>query len=254
MAILAMGAGPIDHSISARLIQWSLLLAHRRSFRDPSSMAMAEAIGAPKGDPLVPDLVLSTGQGGEAGPPPAPWKETLTVGINPLRFGSDGYVREDGVVAYATYLRELGALIPWLDARGHRVVLFPTQVRMDPWAIRDVLEALGPVGSGPRSKVEVPVVRDMPDLEEVLEDLDVIVATRYHGVVWALALRKPVLGIAYEQKTRDLMAMYGVEDLCADSWGLGPGELVRRFEVLEERWKAPCSLSWDEHEGGGGAG
>jgi colanic acid/amylovoran biosynthesis protein len=60
-----------------------------------------------------------------------------------------------------------------------------------------------------------------------------MVATRYHGVVLSLALERPVLAIAYHDKTRDLMSWFGQGDYVIDGDSFSAEALSKLIARLE---------------------
>jgi polysaccharide pyruvyl transferase WcaK-like protein len=93
------------------------------------------------------------------------------------------------------------------------VILYGTTQWADRVPARDIVDGLGGLfGPDVLERVTTPEVHTLEDLWTVLSAVDWVVASRYHGVATALLMRKPVVGIAYEQKTSDLMANLGLGD------------------------------------------
>ena len=76
------------------------------------------------------------------------------------------------------------------------------------------------------------------NLIEQLAQTDIVVATRFHNVLLALMLSKPVIALAYHQKLRSLMAGVGAAEYSVDAEELDVTALIERFRRLSENAEA----------------
>lgn len=232
MAFVSVGAEPIHSPISKRLIRWALALADYRSFRDEGSRRLIESIGARGPHRVCPDLVH-----GFRLPPARTVEATgpaITVGINPIPFFDARYWTEDDDAIYQRYVDGLAGFAGWLLERGHRVVLLPTQVHADPLVIQDIELAMKRAGAGVGDdRVLVPAVGDFDDLAAALSLTDVVVASRFHGVIFSLLLDKPVFALSYYRKTDELMESLGLGDYVLPIRDVDKERLMARFLLLE---------------------
>jgi polysaccharide pyruvyl transferase WcaK-like protein len=232
VAFVSVGAEPIRSGTSKRLLRWALALADYRSFRDESSRELIERIGASGPHTVCPDLVHALRL-----PPPRGSRArdaTLTVGINPIPFFDARYWTEHDDAVYQDYVSTLAAFTSWLIERGHRVVFFPTQVHADPPVIRDIELAMKRTASlGWEERVDAPPVASFDGLATALSLVDVVVASRFHGIIFSFLLDRPVLGLSYYRKTEDLMADMGQSDYVLAIRGLELDTLIGRFVQLE---------------------
>ena len=65
--------------------------------------------------------------------------------------------------------------------------------------------------------------------------MKIAVATRYHGAVLSYAVGTPVVGIAYQLKTIDLMRKFNQDDYAFDIKNLDLKGLQERFIKLESQ-------------------
>ncbi|MGB9029754.1 MAG: polysaccharide pyruvyl transferase family protein, partial [Acidobacteriaceae bacterium] len=63
-------------------------------------------------------------------------------------------------------------------------------------------------------------------------DMDYIVTCRFHGVVLAHILNKPVLAISHHPKVADLMEALGLSQYCVDIRTFDPDRLADAFASL----------------------
>jgi polysaccharide pyruvyl transferase WcaK-like protein len=230
VAFLSVGAGPIQAPLSRRFLRLALESASYRSFRDVGSRELIESIGVAGENHVYPDLVHGFAPAGWATARP---DEIRVVGINPLPFHDSRYWAQDGPEVYGDYVRKLAAFATRLIETGYRVVLFPTQVRADPPVIEDVrgriAEAL------PASALEAlstPRVGGFDELADAIRQADVVVASRFHGIILSLEMGKPVIGLSYNPKTDELMAAMGLGEYVADMGRFDLAWLSSRFEAM----------------------
>jgi polysaccharide pyruvyl transferase WcaK-like protein len=62
--------------------------------------------------------------------------------------------------------------------------------------------------------------------------MEYIVTCRFHGVVFAHLLNKPVLVIAHHPKVKDLMEAIELSSYCVDIRDFDPNQLVDRFASM----------------------
>lgn len=242
LAFASVGAGPIRSPVSRLLLRAALRLGDYRSFRDASSRDLVGPLGAALAGPVVPDLAYSFDAARPAprvDPEPLRACELGTVGLNPLPWYDGRYWPEADGARYAAYVRSMAALAGTLLAGGRRVRLFATNVRADSLVIRDVRDAVTKEGISPEDpRVLAAPVASIDDLAAAIRACDLVVATRFHGVLISLLLGVPVVAIAYQQKTRDLMASAGHLEQCFDIDRLDPAALAARIRWLEANREA----------------
>ena len=232
VSIASMGAGPADTRLGRLFLRLALRLAAHRSFRDPTSLAVARGLGAPEPNLLVRDLALSHPRLA-ASALPARAARTPCVGINPLSiYGGANWQLHDRA-PYDAYVEAHAVAARGLVEQGWRVVLFGTQIVMDPEPIRDVVERLRSLAPDAARAVETATgISEVTGLLELIEGFDLAVATRYHGVLLALASGVPTVAVAYHPKTRDLMEHFGLGAWCLAIEGLSGSALLERVKRL----------------------
>ncbi len=235
VSVASIGAGPVDTVMGRLFLRLALRLTALRSFRDPSSLAVARGLGSPEPNLLVRDLAFSHPRLAVTASP-ARAGRALCVGVNPLSlYGGANWQIQDRA-PYDRYVEAHVWLTRGLIRQGHRVVLFPTQFIMDPEPIRDIVRQLGAAAPEDARAVEAATeVTDVSSLVDILEQFDLVVATRYHGVLLALASGIPTVAVAYHPKTRDLMEHLGLGPWCLRLEGLtGPALLDRVTSMVSQ--------------------
>jgi polysaccharide pyruvyl transferase WcaK-like protein len=77
-------------------------------------------------------------------------------------------------------------------------------------------------------------VSSVTNILDEIAATDMVVATRYHNIVLALMLFKPVLSLSYERKNDSLMAELGLSEYCQRIDRLDVGKLCEQFVQLEK--------------------
>jgi polysaccharide pyruvyl transferase WcaK-like protein len=75
-------------------------------------------------------------------------------------------------------------------------------------------------------------VTSVGDLLATISGMEYVVTCRFHGVIFAHLLNKPVLAIAHHPKVTELMASLGLSDYCVDIRNFNTSLLVERFTSM----------------------
>jgi polysaccharide pyruvyl transferase WcaK-like protein len=231
VALVSVGAGPIHSWLGRLMIKEVVVRAHYRSYRDENSKNVIEQLGVPGPHVVVPDLVYSLPCRGPSDLGMALPARPI-VGLNPLPFRDPDYWPGSSARIYERYVSALAEFACWLIRRGYAVLFFPTQLRLDPPVIHDIRLCMK---AHEANDVEAYIldwpIHSLDDLMTAIARTEMVVATRFHGIAIPYLLRKPLVGIAYHQKTHDLMRRLGQSEYVLDI-----GEI--NFEALRERFLA----------------
>jgi polysaccharide pyruvyl transferase WcaK-like protein len=209
---VSIGAGPIDDGLSVRWFRQALRAADFRSYRDHSSHDFALSIGVDAAaDRVAPDLVFGLplrGSERQAAWPPR------VIGLGVMGYYGWNAPPIEGERIYADYLRKLVRLTDELLARGFDIRLLVGQRRDDRRPVGDVVRALADRSGAGRGKLLAGPIASYRDVMVEIEATDLVVATRFHNVLLALLLERPVISIEYGKKNADLMSAVGLAQYC----------------------------------------
>jgi polysaccharide pyruvyl transferase WcaK-like protein len=76
-------------------------------------------------------------------------------------------------------------------------------------------------------------VSTVDELMRQIDSVDIVVATRFHNVAFALKLAKPTVCLGYAVKHEALMADMGLSDYCHSVKSLDVGRLIAQFTDIE---------------------
>jgi polysaccharide pyruvyl transferase WcaK-like protein len=231
-AFVSVGAGPIHHPFSRWLMKSAVAMAQYRSYRDTVSKAFMESIGfAAQDDAIYPDIAFKLPA------PSAPVRDpttaqSLTVGVGVMTYLGWQRGNPSGPAIYATYLEKITTFVLWLLDQGHRVrILMGDAADQD--AVADVLSKVATARPHlAQQRLVADPMRSLHDLMRQMAETDVIVATRYHNIVCALKLGKPLVSLGYAEKNDVLMTEMGVGRFCQHVERLDLDLLIEQFTQL----------------------
>lgn len=218
-AMVGIGAGPIISPASRLLMRLAARLATEISYRDEESRAYMAAVDTRIGDhAVVCDLTFAAVLPGTPVPRlPDLHRRPLTVGVGVMAYG--GWSGNETGTKFKHYAREMARVLRGLIADGHEIRLFAGQP-IDDIAIEAVL---GCLSDTEQAHVVFEPAREFVELLREVAQSDVVVATRYHNIVAALMMRRPVVSIGYAAKNAALLARvempnhdYPIEHVDAD--------------------------------------
>jgi polysaccharide pyruvyl transferase WcaK-like protein len=237
---LSIGSERLNTWLGKTFCKWALSMAHYRSFRDRYSRDTMESLGLKGANPVFPDQGFGLLDILGVDPPDAATQRRernagLTVGLCPV--GKGCCVRPGAENAsYETYKNNLTAFALWLIQRGHRIAFCDTHQFFDRQLVQQIIDTIKT--ECPREDVSSRIIQEpiitTEDLVARILTCDIVVASRFHGVVLPFVLQKPVLGIAYERKIGDLMFELGQADFHLPLDRADVTELIRLFRKLEQ--------------------
>jgi len=231
LALLSVGAGPLDSALSRRLIRSALSRTAYRSFRDAGSKALIESLGFKGESHVYPDLAFSLQLPVSTRPPDT---QDRTVVIHGLPYCKPGSWDHPNLLEYQRYLDVMAQFTLWLLRHGHTVRLAATQFEMDPVFIKDLQERIHAIS--PRDNLDRLIAEPVASFEEVIRQLSkasIVVTSRFHGVIFSFLLGKPVLAVSYHPKIRDLAKEMGQDSFSLDINRLEADALIEKFQQLE---------------------
>jgi polysaccharide pyruvyl transferase WcaK-like protein len=235
VVFLSVGVCSLGSHLGRRFARQALRLAAYRSYRDHGSKELLRDANFTRTDPEYPDLAFSHPCARQRPILPRnPDRENLVVGISPIAYLSPhGWPKHDAMV-YERYVQMLGEFTGKVLGAGHTVVLF-TSAQMDRFAVKDLqarlLQNPGRKSWDGRLRQVDQTCLDR-QLEEIRE-MDLVVASRLHGIILAHLLGKPALAISYDRKVRAHMEAMAQERFCLNLCYCTVSQLWDGFARLE---------------------
>jgi polysaccharide pyruvyl transferase WcaK-like protein len=231
VAVASAGAGPLDAWLSKQLIKNSLNRFTYRSFRDEMSKGLIDDLGVSGDTYVCPDLAFSVPvPDGAERASDGYRKDVAIVG---LPFRKPGHWENPDQGIYGQYLNSLAEFASWLLQAGYTVRLVTTHVRTDSIFVNDLKSLCRFRGLKAAGRLIEEPAESFEQIMAQLSEAEIVVASRFHGVVFSYLLGRPVLGISYHPKVRTLMKNFGQEEFCVELPTLDVKDLKTRFLLLE---------------------
>jgi len=233
LLFVSVGAGPLRHPLSRFFVKAALGLADYRSYRDAFSKDYLQGIGLDTtNDKVFPDLAFSL--------PTAVLPSThnrngqgAVIGVGLMTYEGKRSVSEKNGAEYRDYVAKLAGFVTWLLEHKYNVRLLIGDAVWDQRVRQDLSELLKLKYGDDEKIIDVPA----RTFEEVLSQLaatDVVVASRFHNVLLALMLNKPVVAISYHEKVDALMNATGLSAFCHDIEHFETHRLVEQVTFIQK--------------------
>jgi polysaccharide pyruvyl transferase WcaK-like protein len=153
------------------------------------------------------------------------------VGLSPMAYCDPRVYWEKDQQTYDRFIQNLASFGSWLSQHDYRLALFSTDIWFDAQTIEDLRTALKADNADSHRITRKPM-GTFDDLLEQLSSTDYVVTCRFHGVVFAHMLNKPVLAISHHPKVSKLMNDLGLAKYCVDIRRSDPRVLAETFTAL----------------------
>jgi polysaccharide pyruvyl transferase WcaK-like protein len=134
---------------------------------------------------------------------------------------------------YRDYIMNMSAFVSWLVAHKYTVRLLIGDAEYDSRARQDLKSSLERSGLMGANIIDEPA-QSAGELLSQLAQTDAVVASRFHNVLLALMLKKPVVAISFHEKVDSLMREMGLTRFCHDIEHIDVEALIEQLTFLEE--------------------
>ena len=250
---VSVGAGPISHPLSKWFIKAALSLASYRSYRDVYSKEYLKAVGFDtERDRVYPDLAFSLPR--HVIPECGDFsRQRPVIGVGLKDYYGEHGLRQRGEDDYCKYLEKTADFVTWLLANDHSVRVLMGDAVYDGRVKEDLIELLEKRGVNCNDgRVLDEPVSSVEQLLAQLASTDVVVSPRFHNIILALMLNKPVISLSYHEKFSSLMADMGLPEYCQHLDHLDIGKLSEQLKRLESNTTSLASYvkrRTEEHRG-----
>lgn len=230
---VSVGAGPVYSVLGKCFVKAALSLADFRSYRDNASLEYVQRIGVEtNGDAVYPDLVFSLPQT-MIPDHVTKRRNSCVVGIGLMTYAGSYSVEKPSNAIYRAYLENLAVFVEWLLTRGYDIRLLIGDT-CDIAVIEDFRSLLKMrIGTHTEKRVIDEPATSVEQLLAQIAATDAVVATRFHNVLLALILNKPVISISFHHKCASLMQEMGLAEYCQDINDMNAGRLIEQFQKLQ---------------------
>ena len=224
--------GPINTALGRYLVKSALSLADFRSYRDGASLNYLAGIGSTNSDRVYPDLAFSLPKAMLPGDRSKGGRRSI-VGIGLMEYLGKYSMEPPGSADTRPYLKKLVVFGEWLLKHEYDIRLLTGDLgdRQVTGEFRCLLRAR--LGAYDEHRIVDNPISSVDELLSELAATDVVVATRFHNILLALLLNKPVISISFHHKCASLMEEMGLSEYCHDIHRMNPGKLIEQFQEVE---------------------
>lgn len=233
IVFLSVGAGPVVHRASRLLMLNALGIASYRSYRDTASFRYLQSVGFDTTrDRLCPDLVFGLALP-DAPPPEVTNGHPLRVGVGVMAYYGPAHDTTGGAPLYRAYVAQMTRFVHWLLDQGHHVRLLTGDVDNDPQPAHEILASVREAGRPEwQARIVSEPIASAHALSLQIAQTDLVIASRFHNLVGALMLGRPVMSVGFHEKNDALMADMGLADYCQHIERIDVDRLIRQFDAL----------------------
>ncbi len=233
VAMVSVGANLISQRATRWLFDMAARTAYYRSYRDQQSYdSMVQRGVDVSRDRVYPDLVFAL-----PAPPYQPGNPGI-VGLGVMAYSGTN-AQQDRARAQEisdAYVAKMQRFTRWLLDQGRQVRLFVGDNQWD----NAVVDAIVADARAYRPELDetwvvAENITSFADLTRAMVPVGVVVATRYHNVICALKLEKPVISIGYAAKNVAVMNDAGLGEFCQHTNTLDVDRLIEQFTEIERR-------------------
>lgn len=231
VAFVCVGASPIHQRLLRLLYTYAAKLAFYRSYRDDFSRDVLRRQGVDvTADHVYPDLVF--------GIPPlsdAPG-DPRTVGLGVMEFYGNNDDRAQAEVLHEAYGNNMKLLARKLLESGRNIRLFIGDTSNDGVILDEIIADLRTwkPGLGPTRVIADPS-ESFGDLMAAMTPCGSVVAARFHNVMCAIKMAKPIIATGYSAKHYNLMNSVGMTPYCLEIRRLDVDLIIKQLDELKDR-------------------
>ena len=234
VAFVGVGAGAISKPMTRWLSNTAARLAYYRSYRDPGAREAIRQRGVDVSrDHVYTDLAFALPE------PIAASKHDHTgiVGVGVMAYAGSNDERAQAQTISARYVSVMKSFVRWLVDNDRQVRLFVGDTNgSDESVVQEILADLRESRPDlPSAQVVAQQAISFTDVMAAMQQVDSVVAIRYHNIVCAVKLSKPTISISYSPKHDVLMADMGLAAFCQPVTALSATRLVEQLAELEKR-------------------
>jgi polysaccharide pyruvyl transferase WcaK-like protein len=235
VVFLSVGVEGLHHPLTRLFIRTALKLASSRSYRDTQSRERLRAAGfSNDADAVYPDLAFSLPEG-LLRVPPRQKGQAPRVGLGLYAYRDRGAASVEDLAEYRSYLEKMCQLAVAVGGKGRPLRLLIGDNTYDEPVLRDVRAALAARGfSGTAPEYEDSPAQSFEEVLAQLAAVDVVVASRFHNVLLALLLGRPVVSLSYNPKNDALMAEVGLGAYASGLDALDVSRVLSELQALEK--------------------
>ncbi len=226
--LLDIGAEPINSAVTRALFGATVRLASHVSYRDVESAAAMHPVKSRAPATIAPDLVFAYPVNSNK----APERRRVVIGV--MSYCGPVVEPTDQAPADPGYIHAMTETVCALIEDGWRITLTGGD-KVD-LKVANLLQqsARSILGAKAADSIDIELPTTFRQQLQIVAKGEVVVASRYHNLVAAILVRRPIIGIAYARKCSDLMTQAGLSNYSHGFLSLNASDLARQIRALSQ--------------------
>jgi polysaccharide pyruvyl transferase WcaK-like protein len=156
------------------------------------------------------------------------------IGIGLMPYAGKYSIANPDDSTHRNYLDSMITFARWLLAHNYNIRLLIGEV--SDRSVSDEFKSLlkASVDQYDEERIVDQAIVSADQLLPQIAATEMVVATRFHNVVLALLLNKPVISISFHHKCSSLMEEMDMSDYCQEINHMDAGKLIEQFQQLEK--------------------
>ena len=230
VALVAVGADKARSKTTQRLYNRTARRVAYVSFRDQSSRQTLQSEGVDvSAFSVYPDLVWTIPVT-RAEP-----EDPKLVAVGVMAYYGGQADRGRAAAVYASYTESVAELTRWLLDTGHDVRLFYGDEADRPTLEHILAQVKASMPGLAPQRLTAYYPTRYEDVTELLGPVAVVVATRFHNVIFALMLATLTIALSYARNIDSLMTDLGLSEYCLPAGAIDVAALKALFTDVETR-------------------
>ncbi|UTE77348.1 polysaccharide pyruvyl transferase family protein [Rossellomorea sp. KS-H15a] len=228
--IYGVGAGPINTKLGRFLIKGMVHASSLTAVRDLESKQLLEEKGVRKPIHVIPDPALSLGNSASR----EETNELKRIGVTAVPYYSSAYWPKSDEAVYQSYIQAMAASLDRIVKECDvEITFFSTKYPQDVQVTKDIYERMTCKDSA--TIVDKNLKPD--ELIQLAGSLDLIIGTRLHSLILAVAAGVPIVGIGYHPKVYSFLKKLNYLSGYVSLENLeDPNEMLKRIKYNRENW------------------
>jgi polysaccharide pyruvyl transferase WcaK-like protein len=233
VVFLSVGVGPIVNRVSRFLMLHALKIADYRSYREKAAFDYLQRVGYDTtGDLLYPDLVFSLPIDSLSVQDHNRSAQKV-VGLGLINYYGWRHDPAIGESVYREYFSKIKQFTSWLLRQGYEIRIISGDTT-DLRPVQELAQFIAREGEpGWQERVSIANITNIGELLEQLTQTHMVIASRFHNVLCALMLERPVISLGYHEKNDNLMAEMGLSSYCQHIEHFTIQKLMEQFECYQ---------------------
>jgi polysaccharide pyruvyl transferase WcaK-like protein len=235
--VVSVGVCKTESPLTRRFLAAALKLASYRSYRDPQSRTLASQwMPAATVDRVSPDLAFSLSVKKAVSPLGLRSRASgrRIVGLSLIAFGKPGHWPYQNPALYYRYLDTMSEIAATLLSQDYFIVLVWSDIGDHENVTQDLLSRLDPIASSRLdAQMYIPGVTSWRELAAAIMDVDLLVASRLHSVIFGFATFTPTIAISFDPKVDWVVQDLGQERYLFSIRGFTATEILDAVHSIE---------------------